>query len=119
VQNGVVPINDPRFIFPRDVLGRIVLFVASAFWAPVFGFVAYMFLVLARPVTVEGWVVTVIVGELGVAGALFFGAGLIWSVCMPHWLEAFVVRSTRTLMLWLAAFGLLSLPYALWACFCA
>ena len=52
------PLLQPA-IFPRDVLGRIVLFVASAFWAPVFGFVAYMFLVLARPATVEGWVVTV------------------------------------------------------------
>ena len=75
MQNGVVPINDPRFIFPRDVLGRISLCVASAFSAPVFGFVAYLFLVLAHPASVEGWVVTIIVGELGLAGALFWARG--------------------------------------------
>jgi hypothetical protein len=108
--------RDPRFIFPRDVLGRIGLFLASAFFAPVFGFIAYMFLVLAHPASIEGWAVAIIVGELGVAGLLFFGTGLIWALFMPRWLESYVVRSTRTFVLWLGAFLLLSLPYLIDAC---
>jgi hypothetical protein len=116
VNNGESRVNDPRLIFPRDGLGRVALFIASAFWGPVFGFVAYAFLLVASPRSAEGWLVTTIVGKLGLAGMLFFIAGLVWSLFMPHWLESLVVRFTRRFILWLGLFVLLSLPYALWAC---
>jgi hypothetical protein len=117
VNNGESRVNDPRFIFPRDGLGRVALFVASAFWGPVFGFVAYAFLLVASPCSAEGWLITTIVGKLGLAGMLFFSAGFVWSLFMPGWLESLVVRFTRTFILWLGLFVLVSLPYALWACF--
>ncbi len=105
MNNGESRLNDPRFIFPRDGLGRVALFIASAFWGPVFGFVAYAFLLVASPCSAEGWLITTIVGKLGLAGMLFFIAGLVWSLFMPDWLESLVVRFTRAFVLWLAAFA--------------
>ena len=93
------------------------MFIASAFWGPVFGFVAYASLFVASPRSAEGWLVTTIVGKLGLAGMLFFIAGFVWSLFMPRWLESLVVRFTRTFILWLGLFVLVSLPYAFWACF--
>jgi hypothetical protein len=99
------------------VLGRVGLLMASAFWAPVFGFVAYAMWIAPMPQSIEGWLVTTIVGKLGLAGALFFAAGIVWSLFAPRWLETLVVRFTRTFILWLGLFVLLSLPYAFWALF--
>lgn len=112
-------LDDLRLIFPRGGLGRVGLFLVSAFWTPVFGFVTYATWIAPASQSVEGWLVTTLVGKLALAGMLFFAAGTVWSLFAPRWLEAFIVRSTGSFVLWLAAFALFCLPYALWACFCA
>jgi hypothetical protein len=114
VKRGV---HNRGFIFPHDVLGRIVLFVASAFWAPVFGFIAYAIFIGPAPVTLEGRVFSSVVSELSLAGCLLFATGLAWSLFCPNWLESLVKRLTLKFILCLAVFILLSCPYAIWACF--
>ena len=110
-------VHNRGFIFPHDVLGRVALFVASAFWAPVFGFIAYAISVGPAPVTLEGRVFSSVVSELSLAGCLLFGTGLVWSLFRPNWLESLVKRLTQKFILCLAVFILLSCPYAIWACF--
>ena len=102
-------------LFPRDLYGRLSLGIASLFFGPLGAVGAFTFLVRARPKGITERLAFIVVGELFVAMALFFGCGLLWALATPQWLERLLAPVAKRLAIALALF---SIPFgimALWA----
>jgi hypothetical protein len=107
-------------LFPRDLYGRIALALASAFFGPICGIIAFAPMFGARPRqgVLEGMFLA-IVEELFLALFLFFACGLVWALATPRRMERVLEAVTRKLML---ALGLFLVPFgilAAWALFVA
>jgi hypothetical protein len=77
-------------LFPRDLYGRMALALASAFFGPICGVMAFASLFGARPRPWQGvleWLFLAIAEELFLALFLFFACGLIWALATPRWME--------------------------------
>jgi len=102
-------------LFPRDLFGRLALGIASLFFVTLGTMGAYTFLVRARPNGIVEKLTFILVGELFVAMALFFGCGLVWAVATPRWLESLLAPVAKRLMIALAVFVIPFGIVALWA----
>jgi len=103
-------------VFPRDICGRLALGIASAFLAPIFGFV--LFAIALNPDlrrTFEGWLWMAIIEEMVLALFLFFSCGLIWALAMPRWLERCLDSAMRKLTIALMLFWIPYSIVALWS----
>jgi hypothetical protein len=82
--------RDFEGLFPRDVLGRIVLGFCSLFFLPLFGGFLVGLWFLPRPQapleSAISWAASVFLGTL----VAYFLTGLIWAIAQPKWLEPVV-----------------------------
>jgi hypothetical protein len=88
---------DNSRLFPRDLYGRIALFISSLFFVPIGFLGAYMFLVKARPRGIIERLLLSAAGNFLMALSLFFLCGFIWAVATPKWLENLLGTATRRL----------------------
>jgi hypothetical protein len=104
------------FILPRDRLGRLATFLASAFFAPLSGVVFYGMVFRLPPAKAPlEFIAKILVEEAALFGFIFFSLALVWALAMPRWLERWVQWSVGRFMLAVALFSVLSLPIVFWA----
>jgi hypothetical protein len=99
-------------LFPRDLYGRIALALASLFFGPICGIMAFALLFGARPQGVLVGLFLAVIEELFVALSLFFACGLVWALATPRWLEKLLKPVCTKLVF---ALGLVIVPLCILA----
>jgi hypothetical protein len=92
-------------LFPRDVYGRIELFITSTVLGALgsAGCLAILF-AAAAPVGWKEILIRIVFVELAITWTLFFACGFIWSIATPRWIESTLEMVTNRFLIALAVF---------------